>query len=60
MMAASIEMDLGEWGKCRVLSMDGLLSAKRAAGRDKDKPTIAELEIIRKFLQDKPPSDQKS
>lgn len=57
-LAASIEMDLGEWGKCRVLSLEGLLSAKRSAGREKDKPTIVELERIQKFIQDKPPSNQ--
>ncbi|MGE0445608.1 MAG: hypothetical protein AB7P99_10305 [Vicinamibacterales bacterium] len=33
--------------RCRCLSLDQLIAAKRAAGRRKDKDAIAELEIIR-------------
>lgn len=38
--------------RCRILSLDDLISAKRAAGRPKDFETIAELEIIRDELSD--------
>lgn len=40
---ASTEIDLGEI-RCRVLGLEGLISAKRAAGRDKDLRVLAELE----------------
>jgi len=33
--------------RCRILDLDDLIAAKRAAGRPKDFETIAELEIIR-------------
>jgi len=35
---------------CQVLNLDALISAKRAANRPKDRPTIAELEIIKAKL----------
>jgi hypothetical protein len=37
---------------CRFLSLDHLITAKRAAGRPKDFESIAELEIIRDELND--------
>jgi len=33
--------------RCRILSLDDLIAAKRAAGRPKDFEAIAELEVIR-------------
>src|SRR6266704_3124794 len=54
--ALASECDLGEGiGKCNVLNLDALISAKRAANRPKDHPTIAELEVIRRRLQGGPP-----
>ena len=40
---ASHELDLGDV-RCRVLGLEGLILAKRAAGRDKDLRVLAELE----------------
>lgn len=40
---ASTELDLGDL-RCRVLGLEGLISAKRAVGRDKDLRVLAELE----------------
>ena len=40
---ASTEIDLGEF-RCRVLGLEGLISTKRAVGRDKDLRVLAELE----------------
>jgi hypothetical protein len=37
--------------ECRILNLDDLIAAKRAAGRPKDFETIAELEVIREELR---------
>ena len=48
--AASLEMRL--YGvQCRVLSLDALISAKRAAGRPKDLLLLPELEALREASQ---------
>jgi predicted nucleotidyltransferase len=39
--------------QCRVLTLDALIAAKRAAGRMKDRITVLELEAIRKRLQER-------
>ncbi len=33
--------------RCKILDLDTLIAAKRFAGREKDKPTVRELEVIR-------------
>jgi hypothetical protein len=48
----AIEADLGEGvGPCKVLDLDGLIAAKRAAGRLKDTPVVHQLEQIRTRLR---------
>lgn len=42
----SVTMDLGGF-QCRVLDLETLIIAKRAAGRNKDMRTVTELEAIR-------------
>ncbi|HEY6136685.1 MAG TPA: hypothetical protein VI670_02875 [Thermoanaerobaculia bacterium] len=37
--------------ECRILSLDDLIAAKRAAGRPKDFEALAELEVIREELR---------
>lgn len=55
-LSSAIEYDLGEpYGTCKVIDLDMLISAKRTAGREKDKPSVAELEVIRKRRQGGPP-----
>jgi hypothetical protein len=39
-----------------VLSLDGLLAAKRAAARGKDKEAIVELEALLELRKRQPPS----
>jgi hypothetical protein len=52
----SIEADFGEEiGRCKVIDLDGLIEAKRTAGRPKDKPAVAELEVIRRRKHGGPP-----
>jgi hypothetical protein len=46
-LALADELDLGEYGRCKVINLDGLIAAKTAAGRPKDKLTVIELETIR-------------
>ncbi|CAN5407427.1 MAG: hypothetical protein ACR2GW_13505 [Pyrinomonadaceae bacterium] len=49
-LAASIVMPLYGFG-CRVLSLDALIIAKRAAGRVKDLMALPELEALREVTQ---------
>jgi hypothetical protein len=52
----AIDLDLGkEIGSCKVIDLDGLIAAKKTAGRPKDAPAVAELEVIRKRRQGAPP-----
>jgi hypothetical protein len=52
----AIEADLGEGvGPCKVIDLDALIAAKRAAGRAKDMPVVHELERIRTRLRGGPP-----
>lgn len=46
-------MDVGGF-VCRVLDLDTLLAAKKAAGRDKDLPNILQLEAIKRMRQQQP------
>ena len=55
-LARAVDGDLGaEIGPCKVIDLDGLLAAKRTAGRPKDLPTIASLVVLRKRLLGGPP-----
>jgi hypothetical protein len=55
-VSGAIEADLGEGiGPCRVIDLDGLITAKRTAGRPKDMPVVFQLEAIRKRSQSLPP-----
>lgn len=57
-LAASVEARLFE-GPCRVLSIDGLIKSKRAAGRPKDIAAVAELEALREMQNTPlPPSER--
>ena len=38
---------------CQVLNLDALIAAKRATNRPKDRPTIAELEVIKSKLAER-------
>jgi len=52
----AVAADLGEGiGTCRVIDLDGLITAKRTAGRPKDMPVVFQLEAIRKRLLGGPP-----
>jgi hypothetical protein len=52
----AIVLDLGnEIGPCKVIALDDLIAAKKTAGRPKDLPAVAELELIRKRLSDGTP-----
>ena len=44
-LAQSIEVQLAG-GPCRILGIDGLMRAKQAMGRDKDRETILQLRAI--------------
>ena len=44
-LAQSIEIQLAG-GPCRILSIDALIQAKQAMGRDKDRETIVQLRAI--------------
>jgi predicted nucleotidyltransferase len=48
----AIRVDLDEM-KLRVLSLDALIRAKRAAARKKDLEAVIELEVIRQKLRDR-------
>jgi predicted nucleotidyltransferase len=48
----SQEVDLGEGLVCRMLTIDALIAAKKAAGRPKDLRAVRELEIIRDKLRE--------
>lgn len=50
-LARTVEGDYGGGVRCRVLDLDSLIAAKRTAGREKDKPAIRELEVIRDTLR---------
>lgn len=39
--------------RCRVLNIDTLIQAKEFAGRDKDRPALTELKIIREKLRER-------
>lgn len=41
---------------CQVLNLDALIASKRAAGREKDRRAVVELEVIRRKLAEKNPS----
>ena len=59
----AVDADLGEGiGTCKVIDLDGLITAKRSAGRPKDMPTVFELEALRKRLRggSPPPAAPKS
>lgn len=47
----SIEGDFGGGLRCRLLDLDTLIESKRIAGREKDKPAVRELEVIRDTLR---------
>jgi hypothetical protein len=50
-LAVSVQVEL--FGlPCAVLSLDGLIAAKRAAGRPKDQLILPELEALREALED--------
>ena len=52
----AVEADLGEGiGPCKVIDLDALIAAKRAAGRSKDMPVVLQLEHIRTRLRGGPP-----
>lgn len=52
----AVDFDLGEGiGPCKVIDLDGLIDAKKTAGRPKDAPAVAELEVIRKRRDGGPP-----
>ena len=60
-LAASITLDL--FGRtCQVLSLDGLIKSKRAAGRGKDLEALPELEALREMQARQMPGgrDQRS
>ena len=40
--------------KCRMIDLDTLIAAKRAAGRDKDLATLQHLEVLRKAREQHP------
>jgi hypothetical protein len=42
---ASVEVDVGAF-RCRILSVAGLLAAKRAMGRERDREAVVQLEAI--------------
>ena len=46
--AAAETMDFDDFS-VRVLSVDGLIAAKTAAGREKDRPGLVELEAIKEY-----------
>jgi hypothetical protein len=48
----TIEVDVGNGMKCRVLDIPTLIEAKRCANRLKDRQTIAQLQVILKHLND--------
>jgi hypothetical protein len=48
----TIEVDLGDGLKCRVLDIPTLIEAKRCANRLKDRQTIAQLVVIQKRLNE--------
>ena len=50
-LASSIQMSL-LGNDLRVLSIDGLIAAKRAAGRPKDLLVLPELEALREAIAD--------
>jgi hypothetical protein len=49
--AASVSVSLFDI-ECAVLSLDGLIAAKRAAGRTKDKLILPELEALREIARE--------
>jgi len=50
----TVQLDLfGRW--CRVVTLDKLITLKRAAGRPKDHEALAELEALRDVLGQDPP-----
>jgi hypothetical protein len=58
--ALSVPADLGGI-VCRVLDLDALISAKRAANRPKDRPALIELQVIRERkakMEERPPTGQ--
>lgn len=54
--AASIPVELFDI-ECAVLSLEGLIVAKRAAGRPKDHLVLPELEALREASEDSPADD---
>ena len=52
----SVEGDFGDGILCRVLDLETLIASKQAVGRDKDRPAVHELKLIRDRLsQNKQP-----
>jgi hypothetical protein len=49
----TVEMDLGGF-RCRVLDLDTLIAAKKAANRQKDQTALHHLEAIRKYRAARP------
>lgn len=47
-----VALDLGGFS-CRVVSLDDLLSCKRALGRPKDLRVVLELEAVKRVLETK-------
>jgi hypothetical protein len=55
-LGMSTEMDM-YGSKVRVLTVEGLIAAKKAAGRGKDLRDLLELEELKKILDAAPPKE---
>ena len=49
----AVEMDVLGLG-CRVIDIDSLIAAKTFAGRDKDKATVKQLEVVKQYRERNP------